>query len=527
MNKKLRTTMFYIGLFAFIVLACFQSNCADYDIFARLLQGQAFWDLGNILHHDIFSYTPTHTWFDHEWGASVVFYKIFKLFGPVGLLWLKALMVFGIFFFTIQALKIRGVKFSTPYNFLFYFFAYHAASQSGFENVIRCQLFTYLFFSVWLYLLERIRKNQEYYLLVTFIPMMLFWSNIHGGCAAGFGLLVLYSLGEALNKKPFKQYLFTLFGCALVTFANPWGFGYVKFLVMATTMPRILIQEWQPTFAAVNTHSFLAFKVFFIITLLLVLIRLFMKLKSIKNIDFTKAIVLITMTFLSLKYTRHQPFFVLSVIVFLYDDFYNLLGILTSKIIPSLKLQQNLTVIKEILIFIIVAFATIGFFATNKPQIVINNISYPIKAIEFIRKNNLNGNLLVDFQHGSYAAYKLYPSNLIAMDGRYEEVYYDYMLPLFNNFFMQVGENPNMLIETFRPDIIVVAKKFEAEKYLAKDKSYIKAFSDENFSVFVDKKLRKNNYELPTNDIMYYNKTLFDSDLKFSKVKPTKRNKTM
>ena len=154
MTNKLRNVLFYITLFLFIVIASFQGNTADYDLFARLLQGQAFWQLGNILHHDIFSYTPTHTWFDHEWGSSVVFYWVFDKFGQLGFLWLKALMIFGIFAFSIEALKIRGVKFSTPYNILFYYFAYHAAYIAGFSNTIRCQLFTYLFFAIWIYHLQ-------------------------------------------------------------------------------------------------------------------------------------------------------------------------------------------------------------------------------------------------------------------------------------------------------------------------------------------------------------------------------------
>lgn len=525
MSEKLKSALFYTVLFLFTTVVSFQANHVDFDLFARLLQGQAFWSLGNILHHDIFSYTPTHTWFDHEWGASVVFYWVFNKFGAIGLLWLKSIMIFGIFFFIIQALKVRGTKFSGAYNFLFYFFAYHAAAKAGFSNTIRCQLFTYLFFAVWFYLLERIRLKREYYWLVTFVPMMLFWANIHGGCAAGFGLLILYAIGEALNRKPFKYYIFTLAACALVTLANPWGFGYVKFLVMATSMPRTLIGEWQPTFAVINAGKFTVFKGFFFVMIAVIATRFIMKIKTLKNIDFTKALVLLTMTYLSLRYTRHQPFFVFSAIVFLYDDFYRIIGFATSKLIKSAQTMEKLTLIKETAIYIFVAFATVGYFATTKPQITIDNASYPIKAIEFIRKNKLNGNLLVNFHHGSYAAYKLYPSNLIAMDGRYEEVYDNYLLPMFNNFFMQVGENPNMLIEMFRPDVIVMEHKFKADKTLEDNQTYKKVYSDEKFSVFTDKKLSKKSYIQPSDDPKYYNDTLFDSRLKFTKANTAKIRK--
>lgn len=525
MSEKIRPYLFYITLFLFILLVSFQSNMADYDLFARLLQGQAFWNLGNILHHDIFSYTPTHTWFDHEWGASVVFYGIFAKFSAFGLLFLKALMIFAIFFLVIETVKLRGLQVgNSPYNFLFYFFAYHAAAQSGFIGAIRCQLFTYLFFVIWLYILERVRVRGEYYLLITFVPMMLFWSNIHGGCVAGLGLLVLYALGELFNRKPFKYYIFTIIGCILIMFANPWGVAYVKFLAMAATMSRKLIIEWQPTFGGLNTGNYIVFKSFLVAIALGVFagfLMCFNKIK-LKTLDWTKLIIIMVMTYLSLRYTRHQPFFVICAVVFLYDDIYFVLSRVTKKIIKSDLVMSKLFLWKEVLIFIFVAIATLSYFVVNKPQIVVDNYKFPVKPIEFIRKNKLAGNLLVNFHYGSYAAYKLYPSNLIAMDGRYEEVYPDYMLPMFNNFFMQVGDNPNMLIDMFRPDVIVVEHEFEADKSLSRDKTYKKAYSDENYSVYVDKKISKKVYLQPEEDIKYYNDTLFDSRLKFTKVRKSK-----
>jgi len=527
MNNKLKSIIFYLTLFLFITLVSFQANSVDFDLFARLLQGKAFWQLGNILHHDIFSYTPTHTWYDHEWGSSVVFYWVFERFGEMGFLWMKAFMLFAIFCFVIETIKLRGVKYSTPYNFLVYFFAYHSASQAGFSNTIRCTLFTYLFFAIWLYLLERTRLKKEYFWLVTFIPMMLFWLNIHGGCAAGLGLVVLYAIGEALNKKPFKYYIFTIIGCSLITLVNPYGWDYVKFLIMATTMPRILIAEWQPTFCEFNAGSFLGFKTYLLAVLSVILARLVMKFKSLKNIDYTKALILFVMTYLSLKYTRHQPFFVFCTLVFLYDDFYRLISVVTSKLIKSEKIRQHLENIKVIFLFLFVAIATIGWFSLNKPQMVIQHYEYPVKVIEFLKLNNIKGNILVDFQEGSYTAYKLYPNNLIAMDGRYEEVYPDYMLLLFNNFFMQAGENPNLLLEKFRPDIIVVRKRFDkAKEYLNQDKSYKKVYADKHYTLYLDKALLKKDYKQPTDSNDYYNKTMFDSNLKFKKLKSKKTSKS-
>ena len=67
-----------LALFS-LLLACLLDNY-DYDLYARLIVGEHFFKTGWIAYEDFLSYTPTHLWFDHEWGASVIFYAFFKLF---------------------------------------------------------------------------------------------------------------------------------------------------------------------------------------------------------------------------------------------------------------------------------------------------------------------------------------------------------------------------------------------------------------------------------------------------------------
>ena len=59
----------------------------------------------------------------------------------------------------------------------------------------------------------------------------------------------------------------------------------------------------------------------------------------------------------------------------------------------------------------------------------------PYKMVEFIKINNMKGNILAPFDMGSYITYKLFPNNLIYMDGRYEEVYFKETKDLLDNFY--------------------------------------------------------------------------------------------
>ena len=65
---------------------------------------------------------------------------------------------------------------------------------------------------------------------------------------------------------------------------------------------------------------------------------------------------------------------------------------------------------------------------------------FPLKEVEFLKINNIKGNILVPFEMGSYVSYKLYPNNLIYMDGRYEEVYYPDTLEDLMEEYVEKGE---------------------------------------------------------------------------------------
>ena len=89
-----------------LLLACLLNNY-DYDLYARLIVGEHFFTTGWISYKDFLSYTPTHTWYDHEWGASLIFYAFFKLFGSFGLILVQAVTMFITTFFVIKTQKLQ------------------------------------------------------------------------------------------------------------------------------------------------------------------------------------------------------------------------------------------------------------------------------------------------------------------------------------------------------------------------------------------------------------------------------------
>lgn len=85
--------------------------------------------------------------------------------------------------------------------------------------------------------------------------IMIAWNNLHGGCVSGIGLILLYTIGEFLNKKPVKDYIYSFLLTCMVLPINPWGFNYIKFLIIANTMQRPDIAEWFGLFS--NLYAWL------------------------------------------------------------------------------------------------------------------------------------------------------------------------------------------------------------------------------------------------------------------------------
>lgn len=493
--------LFYFTLFLLILAISTTATNFDFDLWARLIAGMGVIDGGHVLTQDFLSYTPVHTWWDHEWGSGVIFYGFLKFFGPYSLIILQAVLIFLIFVF---ASRVANLKTKKPLNILFYYFAIMAVMPT-LNNPIRCHLFSFLFFTIFLYILEKSRKENSK--LIYILPLItLFWGNIHGGVVSGIGLILIYSFGEILNKKPFKIYLIIFLISSLTLFINPWGIDYVKFLLMANTMPRPNIVEWWGIFSEYHLFKHFEFKAFMLFITTAQIIFASKKFKELgfkkwyETVDKTKYIIILSTLYLAISHVKLMPFFVITSICFMYEDFY--------KLIQNIKFP----VWKDKVIYTILLIIPIFTFILKNFSVPVGIDIYPVKEVEFIKINKLKGKLLTNFGFGSYAAYKLYPQNKIFMDGRYEEVYYDYMVPIQKEFF--IGRKPEYIMENFRPDIVLIEKSYtKANEYLQNE--WKEVYSGMNFGVYIPKTNPKETFIQPTDNMDYYKTNLFTTDIKF------------
>ena len=227
---KSRAFMYFTLFMLSLLMACLSKEY-DYDLFARLIVGEHFfanWSL---------SYTPTHIWYDHEYGASLVYYLFFKVFGHFGLILIQAILVFLTTFFVIKTQDLQ--KNSYPPT-LWFSAAFILTISHLNPSLIRCHMFSFMFFALLIYILEKSRKYNSK-LIYTLPLLIIIWNNTHGGVVSGLGMIFIYMLGEIIRQKPWKKYLIVLLVSTPMLAINPWGWDYFNFLMQTQKPEHILL----------------------------------------------------------------------------------------------------------------------------------------------------------------------------------------------------------------------------------------------------------------------------------------------
>ena len=485
-------------------------NNIDFDFWARLIVGKNFFQTGTLFNNDFLSFGSRHEFIDHEWGSSLIFYLIQNYFGDVGLFIFKSLIIFLTVFIIVKIIRLKAAD--TKLHFLFFFFALQSISYNIFSTV-RCQTFSFFFFVLYLYILLRVRKTKNYRLLVLLPFLNIIWANCHGGFALGLILIAIFAVGEYLNKdKDYKNYILAFLISCATTLINPYGIKYIYFIFGALSLNRIHITEWQSAFFSTKTpiisHSYLKFKLFFYPCILLFTFSIIKNLKNIgikeyyKKIDKTKWFIIIFTMLIALKSLRFHVFFSYSVLALCYLDFYQIF---------NKKLPHLVDFAKETILCTLVMISCISSLYSYKFINTVYEKEYPIYCAEFIKINNLKGNLLANFHLGSYLSYKLYPNIHIFMDGRYEEVYDNDLINQMGRSFLALDGGE--FLKNNHVDLIIIDKFYPLYKELKKDKDRFLAYEDDSFALFLLLKDKKKSYKLPAKDKRYYDSTKFETNI--------------
>ena len=221
---------------------------------------------GAIPKTDIYSWTANgQPWINHEWVAEIILALFYTAWGGSGILLLK--MVVGLAAFAV-CLRLGAQRLSWPARFVAWGFAALAVVEISYGFAARPQIFTALFLSLELLLLQQIHSGKRLWALACrscswsgSIPTAACWRDLgcwawrresprfnwHGTKSGSrrAGLLPDESAGEPALKTILSLWL-AVIAAGAALFCNPWGVGLLRWLIGSVLWLRPQIAEWNP-----------------------------------------------------------------------------------------------------------------------------------------------------------------------------------------------------------------------------------------------------------------------------------------
>jgi hypothetical protein len=181
-------------------------------------------------------------WVDQQWLGQVLFYEASRLGGmaAVELLWAGACLVgFSVAAWTASH---RG---ASPITVLTIFALSATGAPWGMQA--RTQIFALPLFSLTLFFLLRDPDARRWSTLWV-VPILCFWSNLHGSVVLGAGLVALYGV-QALVRGTSRKIALCCLASPVTIFASPYASdlpGYYHLMLIDPPFGRT-VTEWHRT----------------------------------------------------------------------------------------------------------------------------------------------------------------------------------------------------------------------------------------------------------------------------------------
>jgi hypothetical protein len=407
----------------------------DPDFYWHLKTGEYIVVHGSLPQADIFSYTNLgRPWVLDEWMFQVLIYLVHEWGGDFGVKVFVGLVLTACLWFCYAICEkiLEGDKAKALIVALLYCSIITSVAP-------RPHLFTFLFFSLFLYLLLGFKYFGETRRLWVIPLVMVLWVNLHGGFFIGLVLVWLFILGEWLTHflageaEPLKRrrlMLLTFTGVAalLATLANPEFIRHWLYPFQAIGMESSqgMIEEWrspdfhQPIFAywLVVVASFFAAMIY-----------------SPRKPDATEWVVPLVFVAGSFMARRNIPLAALAMAPFV--AVYMRAGLKDSliKFVASFrrvrlenaadiraKAGQPLGKYEYMMNWLLVLLTLVSLiliYPERQKAIAASlNTIIPVRATDFIQREGIKGRMFNAYHYGGYLIYRLYPHQLVFIDPR-------------------------------------------------------------------------------------------------------------
>ncbi len=383
----------------------------DPDFGWRLKTGEYILENG-VPKVDLYSYSmPSFPFVDHAWLVDALIALVYSRWGMYGISIIFSLvMLFTILIVWLTIIKqvskypIIPKTLKTRFGLISFFPLLLLISVFFTFFGVRAQVFTWLFFSILLYLLY----NAKVWLkLRYFVPFLfLLWANVHGGFASGLALLGLHVSIRDLRFKKITWINWVVFSVStLITLVNPYELGTWREIwsSVSDSHLRWAITEWMPAFLMLD----------FAMVLMLALTGLFAwKFKGKYKLEHLA--IFLFFLFQAMLSRRHVPIWMITAIPVSVEGF---LCLYQESVKFKFGKERFYTAYKVLFIIaiLIVIFQTVvtlrGSYGISE------NSYYPVDALSYLKINKPKGNIFSEYGWGGYIIWKL-PGQKVFIDGR-------------------------------------------------------------------------------------------------------------
>ena len=408
----------FIGVFFSLLLGGPRLFNNDGDLGRHITIGNYILNMGTIPVRDIFSHTMNgEVLVPHEWLAQVAFALVHRWLGLNGPVLLAALLASVTILMVYEELVRRG-----SLRLIALSIAALVAAVSSVHWLARPHMFTFFFVTLWAYGLERFYRgeSQRWWL---FPLLMLVWVNTHGAFIAGFVIWGAYLadwLWEWLHgrgNKTLAGRLLLIGGVSfLITFINPSGVGLWDTsvgYVSNSFMTSHTVEYLSPDFHERDMWGFLSMLAFAILALM-----------QERRLAAREALLLAGWAAMSLYSLRNIPLFaVVTAPVYA--------GMLQGWVESLLKLWKREARLQDSsselrgYVWPVLATLLFGYLLWSGvplDQKGTGNVflpeKMPVQAVDWLEQNPQDGRVFNQFVWGGYMLYRLWPHELVFIDGQ-------------------------------------------------------------------------------------------------------------
>ncbi len=376
-----------LGAFALAVVR----PSGDPDMFWHLASGRWMVEHRELLRVDEFSSTVSGTAYSvGEWLGQIVLYGAYATAGWPGLALLRGVLVAVAAYFVTRSAIATGARLAIAVPL-----AMLALLLSTIVWTDRPHLFTLALFPLLLDLLLRARSGHLRP-LVAVPPLLLVWTDLHGGYALGLALVVLFAVEAATLRRRVVPFAAAAIVAAAATLLDPGSLGIGAAFAHAAAPPRFIVEESPPDVLTAPGFVFALF----------VLGAIGVAMRS--GGTLIDALVIVPLLWLGLSAQRNMPYFAFAAVPFLARQ---LAAAVEWSDVPAIRLPAPRGTLAGVIVgTVAIAVASLASLPSSPDE-----SAYPSGALAELRQGS--GVLLNEYDWGGYLIWRA-PERRVFIDGR-------------------------------------------------------------------------------------------------------------